>query len=51
MATSPEAARTISMISNERFSSYVKQQHDGDVAVEFGDELSLGITNDDLKNV
>jgi CRP-like cAMP-binding protein len=51
MATSPEAARTISMIAKERFSSYVKQQQDGDVVVDFGDEMEMGITNEDLKNV
>ena len=51
METSPAAARTISMIAKERFSSYVKHQNSGDTDVDFGDELKLGITNDDLKNV
>lgn len=51
MATSPEASRTISMIAKERFASYVAQQQDGDVLVDFGEELEMGITNEDLKNV
>lgn len=50
MASSPEATKAISLIAKERFSSYVKQQGGG-VNVDMGDELKLGITNDDLKNV
>lgn len=49
MATSPEAAKKISLIAKERFASFVKQQETLDI--DFGEELTLGMTNDDLKNV
>ncbi|KAI9206670.1 uncharacterized protein BJ171DRAFT_16301 [Polychytrium aggregatum] len=46
----PKVAEAISHIAEERFASYMKQkeeQHE----VEFGEELKLSMTNDDLKSV
>ncbi|KAJ1558403.1 hypothetical protein HK096_001296 [Nowakowskiella sp. JEL0078] len=46
----PKVADAIALIAEERFQSYVKQK-ETEVEVDFGDELKLGITKDDLQNV
>lgn len=50
MIACPQAGRAITLIAQERFASYVKQQ-EAEQSIDFGEELNLGITNDDLKNV
>lgn len=46
----PDVAKEIALIAEERFSSFVKGK-DAEIHYEFGEELSLGISKDDLKNV
>ncbi|KAJ3392721.1 hypothetical protein HDU92_008224 [Lobulomyces angularis] len=50
MAACPQAARVISLLAQERFSSYIKQQ-ESKVEIDFGDELNMAVTKDDLQNV
>jgi len=46
----PSVAQEIALIAEERFSSFVKSQ-DAEIKYEFGEELSLGISRDQIKNV
>ncbi|KAJ3118719.1 hypothetical protein HK098_005849 [Nowakowskiella sp. JEL0407] len=46
----PKVAEAIALIAEERFQSYVKQK-EAAADMEFGEELKLGITKDDLQNV
>jgi len=46
----PSVAHEIALIAEERFSSFVKSQ-DAEIKYEFGEELSLGISRDQIKNV
>ncbi|KAJ3175998.1 hypothetical protein HK101_010525 [Irineochytrium annulatum] len=46
----PEVAGTIALMAEERFALHMKQQ-ESEVKVEFGDEIKVGMTNKDLKNI
>jgi len=46
----PSVAQEIALIAEERFSSFVKSQ-EAEINYEFGEELSLGISRDQIKNV
>ncbi|KAL6600666.1 camp-binding domain-like protein [Neocallimastix sp. 'constans'] len=46
----PSVAQEIALIAEERFSSFVKSQ-DAEIKYEFSEELSLGISKDQIKNV
>ncbi|KAJ3168607.1 hypothetical protein HDU88_001499 [Geranomyces variabilis] len=46
----PEVAETIQSIAEERFASYMKQMETS-MLVEFGQELKLGMTQNDLKKI
>ena len=50
MAGNPQVAATIANIAEERFASYMKQM-EGDIVIEFGEELKLGMDHSDLKKV
>ena len=46
----PSISESITAIAQERFSSYVKQKK-AEQKVDFGDEINLSMTQNDLKNV
>ncbi|TPX67579.1 hypothetical protein SpCBS45565_g03716 [Spizellomyces sp. 'palustris'] len=46
----PEVATAIRYIAEERFASYMKQR-ESSMLVEFGEELKLGMTQNDLKKI
>ncbi|KAJ3192983.1 hypothetical protein HK101_005632, partial [Irineochytrium annulatum] len=46
----PDVAKSIALIAEERFALHMKQQK-SEVKVEFGDEIKVGMTNRDLKNI
>ncbi|KAJ3040797.1 hypothetical protein HDV00_010412 [Rhizophlyctis rosea] len=50
VADNPHVASTIANIAEERFSNYMKQK-EGDMVVEFGEELKLGMDHSDLKKI
>ncbi|KAJ3050221.1 hypothetical protein HK097_008814 [Rhizophlyctis rosea] len=50
VADNPSAATTIANIAEERFASYMKQK-EGDIVIEFGEELKLGMDHSDLKKI
>lgn len=50
VADHPHVASTIQHIAEERFASYMKQK-EGDIKIEFGEELKLGMDHSDLKKV